>query len=308
MEIFVASGSQTAWVTKCSSPNIWWLRSSAARSWSRRQHCLCPPGLTADTHWAPVAAHRGWESPPGPGTGCGHSFSSTWGWVHIYTEWSACLLGGSLHVLLHCRRREAALEADFPGVSHFVWLSNFSFQQKKQLTFLSKGNLWSFVPISDSASTSPSWDQSSDCGFTSSLHFLCLASFCFLYLQPPFTHTHTHSSSCVPGIVLQHSTAGSSLQLQLFPNPSHLYPLPSDKYLQQMLSEQVSQCWWTLRSVLRCLAPTNATKFSFCEMKSWCCDENKLSPAEWGQMSLHSLHFTDARKLFFAWLRHKIFV
>lgn len=118
------------------------------------------------------------------------------------------------------------------------------------------------------------------------------------------THTHTHVHVYLE-IVLQHSIADSSLQFQLFPKPSHLSLLPSDKYLQQMLFEHISQCWWTLLTVLRCLALSNATHFhKQKDLVLWW--EQIVSSWMRSNEPAFTSHYR-CREIFFAWLRHKIF-
>lgn len=201
MEIFVASGSQTAWVTKCSSPQTFGDSGAA-------QQGAGAGGMRHEALPVPSWSHCRYSLGTGRSTSGMRISTRAW-----YRMWSQLLIhlrmGSYLHRVISLsfgrvpscssslQEKGDSVRSWFSGHSHFIWISNFSFQQKKQFTFLSEGNARPFVPISDSASTSPPWGQSSDCGFTSSLHLLCLASFCFLHLQPHFTHTH--SRSCVPG-------------------------------------------------------------------------------------------------------------
>ena len=213
--------------------NIPWLSPARSRSWAGVGTARALLTTLQDTHWAPVWARLGWESPPGPGTRCDRSFSSIWGWVRICTEWSAYLSGGSLRVLLRCgrRRREAALAAGLHSVhSPFLSISNPSCQQKKAIHVSFKRKhlivctslLWLCKLLSAHGSELwPQFSLKSASPRAWPLVLPSLASVAFHTLM--FMCTWELYFNTV--ISASKALAGSSLQTQLSPNPSHLSPV-----------------------------------------------------------------------------------
>lgn len=224
MEIFVASGSQPAWVMDCCSPDIRWLRSNPARSQSwaggRTTHVL-PVSLQI------LTGHRSehiWDENFHQGLvqdviAASHPLEDRF----IFTQSDQFIFWeGSFVFFFTAWKKEATLEGGSPCVHTSPGFLMSVFNRKKKITFLSKEDVGL---IFDSARTSLS------------MHLDLWLQFYLKYVSPcawpPFAssifsltclsqHTHVHVFLAT---VLQHSFLSNSCSYMQTLHTFLLFPL-----------------------------------------------------------------------------------